>query len=201
MALKPTNDPLAVMRRAADAERRATQTALDAGGTQPEQVVRKLRQTVEQQGILLDQVVALFNRMPQNDGRQVDTSGWSIDTPPVGGAWVTVATATIPRPSTMNRAAVMAVATAAATTSDTLYAAAVRGRILINGVASAEREGTLESLAAAVRTSLNAGFFHELVGLGGSSVTVQLQLRGRYNEYPATNTASLSVSVGFSRVG
>lgn len=198
--LKPTNNALDVMRRDLESERRERDAALNAGGTQPEQVVRKLREAVEQQGVLLNQMVELFNRMPQNDGRQVDVSGWSIDTPPANGAWTTVATATIPRPANMNRAAVMAVATASAIT-ETAYPGAIQGRILINGVASAANVGALETLASNSRSSLNMGFFHELSGLGGANVSVQLQLRGRYNDFPASNVASLSASIGFTRIG
>lgn len=199
MALKPTNDPLAVMRRAADAERRETNAALEAGGTQPEQVVRKLRATVEQQGILLDQIIELFNRMPLNDGRQVDQSGWSIDSPAATGAWTTVATAEINRPANMNRVAVSCVGTASAT-SQNVYESAMQARILVNGAASVPREGTIEQLAAVVRSSVNLGFFHEVSPLT-TKLTVELQLRGRYKDFLPTNTASLTVSAGFSKVG
>lgn len=199
--LKPTNNALDVMRRDLESERRERDAALNAGGTQPEQVVRKLRETVEQQGVLLNQMVELFNRMPQNDGRQVDVSGWSIDTPPVGGAWTTVASSSIPRPANMNRAAVTTVGNVSAAAPATTFNSAIQCRILINGVASTAREGTIENLVNTVRSSLSMGFFHELSGLGGASVTVELQARGRFSAYPESNSASLSVSIGFTKIG
>lgn len=200
MTLKPTNRALDVLRRRADEERRARDEALSAGGTQPEQVVRKLRQTVEQQGILLDQLVELFNRLPQNDGRQVDSSGWIVNSPPAAGDFTTVAVSSIPRPPSMNRVSVMAVGNVAAIIDNGGSSGALQGRIVINGVPSQTIEASSEFLGAQMRSVLNTGFFREITGLSGS-VIVELQVRGRMSEFPASNRASLSVSVGFTRVG
>lgn len=198
----PTTDPWAAIKQRQAREHEAAQEANRPGRTQTFQSVRKLWNAILELRVLVDAMTELFNRMPQNDGAQIDTTGWSIDTPPVGGAWTTVATATINRPATTNRAAVMAVgAIAASADSGEFGNFAAQARILINGVPSVETEGTVEVLVNTVRTSVNLGFFHELVALTGPTVTIELQARGRYSDYPVTNRASLSVSVGFTRVG
>ena len=196
--LKPTNDPLDVMRRNQTTAKKATDTALDASGTQPEQVVRKLRAQVAALEVVVEQMVELFNRMPQNDGRQVDETGWTTIEPPT---WTTVASATIPRPGQTNRAAVMAVGLVAGM-RDALpaYLASISARILINGVQSTVTPGTGSISTGTYFGSVNIGFFHELSGLG-SDVVVELQVLGAFNMIPAQNRASLSVSVGFTKVG
>lgn len=198
----PTSDPWAAIKARQQAEHEASQEANRPGKTQTFQSVRKLWNAILELRTLVDQMVTLFNRMPQNGGAQIDRSGWSIDTPPANGAWTTVASASIPRPANMNRGAVTTVGNVSATATPGSFGhSAIQCRILINGVASTVREGTLETLASTVRSSLSMGFFHELTGLGGAAVTVELQARGRYSDFPASNLASLSVSIGFTRVG
>ena len=198
----PTSDPWAAIKARQQAEHDASQEANRPGKTQTFQSVRKLWNAILELRTLVDQMVTLFNRMPQNGGAQIDRSEWSVDTPPVGGEWSTVASASIQRPDNMNRAAVTTVGNVSATAQAGQFGnSAIQCRILINGVTSTAREGTIELLVNTVRSSLSMGFFHELTGLGGAAVTVELQARGRYSDFPASNLASLSVSIGFTRVG
>lgn len=195
----PTTDPWDAIKARQEREHEAAQEANRPGRTQTFQSVRKLWNAILDLQTLVQEMVTLFNRMPQNDGRQIDTSGWSVNTPPAGGAWTTVATATIPRPANMNRVALMAIGTAASVIDNGGLSGAMQGRIVIAGTASNAIEGSSEYGASQMRSALNMGHFREFAP--GTSVVVQLQLRGRMAEFPSSNVASLSVSAGFTRVG
>lgn len=195
----PTTDPWDAIKQRQQREHEASQEANRPGRTQTFQSVRKLWNAILELRVLVDNMTALFNRMPQNDGRQVDTSGWSVNTPPAAGSWTTIASATIPRPANMNRVSVMAVGTAAAIINDGGASGAMQARIVIAGTASAVTEGSLEYLASQVRSAVNMGYFREFAP--GTNVVVQFQVRGRMSEFPGSNRASLSVSAGFTRVG
>lgn len=195
----PTTDPWDAIKQRQQREHEAAQEANRPGRTQTFQSVRKLWNAILELRVLVDNMTALFNRMPQNDGAQVDTSGWSVDTPPVGGAWTTVASATIQRPENMNRVALMAIGTAASVIDNGGLSGAMQGRIVIAGTASNAIEGSSEYGASQMRSALNMGHFREFAP--GASVVVEFQLRGRMSEFPGSNVASLSVSAGFTRVG
>lgn len=197
--LRPTNDPIQVMRRANDDAEKAARRAQEAGGTEAFQAVRKIQQQIKDVIEVQEQMIELFNAMPQNDGRQVDKSGWSVNQPPATGSWSTVAAASIPRPSKMNRVAVSVVATASGVLNQG-SSGALQGRVLINGVASEEREGAMELLASRERCTLQMAFFREVTGLK-SGVSVEFQVRGRYSEFAPSNNAALTISAGFTRVG
>lgn len=195
----PTTDPWDAIKQRQQREHEASQEANRPGRTQTFQSVRKLWNAILELRVLVDNMTTLFNRMPQNDGAQVDTSGWSINTPPAAGDFTTVASATITRPANMNRVAIMAVATAAAVIDNGGVSGAMQGRILIAGVSSEIIEASSEYGASQMRSALNTGLFREFAP--GSTIVVQLQLRGRMSQFPASNRASLSVSAGFTRVG
>lgn len=169
-------------------------------GTEKNRSLLKLQEAVSLLEVQQEQLQQLFNRMPQNAGMQRDTTGWSVNTPPATGSWTTVATVTLARPANMNRVAVTAVASASAIVNSDAFGQAMQSRIVINGTASVVVEGSVETLSSVYRTHAQQGFFREISDLT-SGVTVQFQVRGRMSEYASSNTASLTVSAGFTRVG
>lgn len=197
--LKPTNDPIDVLRRRVDNADKAAQEAVRAGGTEAFQAVRKIERQVAEMRQVQDDMISLFNSMPQNDGRQENATGWSIDEAPAAGTWRTVAAATIPRPANMNRVAVMASGNAAGIINNAGSSGSPQGRIVIDGTAATATEGTSEYRGQQVRGVIQTSYFREFAP--GSTVLVELQVRGRMSEFAASNTAALTVSAGFTRVG
>lgn len=197
--LKPTNDPIEVMRRKTDEALNAAIEAGRAGGTESFQAVRKVQQQVAHVEQVQRDMIRLFNAMPQNDGRQVDRIGWSVDTPPAAGDWTTVASAEIDRPVNMNRVAVMVTGNASGVINNAGSSGSPQMRLVIDGIASAGSEGSSELRGSTVRGVMQASFFREYEP--ASKVNVQLQVRGRMSEFAASNVASLTVSAGFTRVG
>lgn len=187
MALKPTNNPLDVMRREQAQLTRETQSAFDAGGTQPFQAVRKLQAQIAE---LRDVII----RMPWNDGDQVDVTSWGTASPPV--QWVTVASMTIPRPEDKTRAVVSARGFITAIASGS--ALAFRSRLVINGEPSVFFDGSVEG-SAITRSVSYPSFVREIAGLV-APVSVQLQTNDVSGMYEFDQRASLSVTVAFSTV-
>ncbi|ABR10482.1 hypothetical protein MPMin1_gp52 [Microbacterium phage Min1] len=190
--LKPTNDPIAVARRRQEEAERVNREALAANGSQPAQGLRKLMAMVQQ---ILDLVL----RMPWNDGRQVDTDGWSLTDP---GTWKTVASTTIPRPADKTRVVVSVNADVTALTTISEFGrSAFDTRIVINGVESGVKVGAMEPPGVQYqRCTAYPAFVREIAGLAGE-VTVELQARGTpYSAITSSNKASLSVVAGFSRI-
>lgn len=154
------------------------------------------QQSLTNQQTLLTQLV---NSMPRNSGGQARNTNWSINTAPTNGAWTTVSSVTVTVPAgNLNRVAVTAWGNASATSSN-VYESAMQARIVIAGTGSSAFEGTIETLAATVRSTVNASYFREFAVSGNVQVT--LQVRGRYNSFPATNVSNLTVSAGFTQVG
>lgn len=197
--LKPTGDSIQVMRRAMDDARREAEEASRAGGTEAFQAVRKIRQQIADMEAVQADMIRLFNAMPLNDGRQVDRTGWSVDTAPATGAWTTVASGTITRPANMNRVAVTAIGNAAGIINAAGLSGSPQVRLVIAGTASSPTEGSSEIRGQTVRGVMQASFFREFAP--ATSVTVELQVRGRMSEFSASNTASMTISAGFTRVG
>lgn len=195
----PTNDPWDAINQRREKEHQLSEEANRPGRTQTFQSVRKLWNAILDLRTIVDQLVELFNRMPQNDGRQEDTSGWSVNTPPAAGEWTTVATASIPRPDNMNRVAVMATANVAAIINDGGSSGGLQARLVISGSESQAVEGSAEYRGQQMRSAAGVGFFREFAP--SSVVTVDLQVRGRMSQFTASNVAALSVSAGFTRVG
>ena len=199
MALKPTNDPIEVMRRNADQAVADARRAAQAGGTEAFQAVRKIERQIVEMRSVQENMISLFNAMPQNDGRQVDRSGWSVNTPPAAGEWTTIASASIPKPGSMNRVAVFAVANVAGIIDNAGSSGAPQARIVISDTAGSIAEGSTEFRGQQVRAAVQASFFREFSP--GTNVVVELQVRGRMSEFAASNVAGLTVSAGFTRVG
>lgn len=183
--LKPTNDPLAVMRRQEIQAERETRASLDAGGTQSFQAVRKLQAQLEE-------VRELVIRLPQTEGRQVEVSNW---TPP--GTWTTIAQTVIPRPADKTRVVISATGfvTAIAPSEQLGF----RTRIVVNGVASLFFDGSAEGSSFLTRSVSYPSFVREIAPLAAANVTVQLQLMVAA-EYTNDRRATLSVLAGFSTI-
>ena len=197
--LKPTGDSILVMRRSMEDTRREAEEASRAGGTEAFQAVRKIRQQISAMEAVQADMIRLFNAMPLNDGRQVDRSGWSVDTAPAAGAWTTIVSGTITRPPNMNRVAVTAIGNASGIINAAGASGSPQVRLVIAGTASAMSEGASEYRGQTVRGIMQASFFREFAP--GASVLVELQVRGRMSEFASSNIASLTISAGFTRVG
>lgn len=188
--LKPTNDPLQVMKRSISDSDRARRDAARAGGTQPFQTTRKMQQQI-------DDLRELVLRLPTNEGRQVSESGFSLNgsTQP----WRTIASVSIPRPAQMTRVVVQASAAVSAIAPG--FPVGFDTRLIINGTESSVMVAVVESGSNQyARGSAYPTFVREISGLAGS-VNVQLQGRGfTWDAFPEQNTANLSVMAGFTTV-
>lgn len=198
----PTTDPWDAIKQRQQREHEAAQEANRPGRTQTFQSVRKLWNAILELRTLVDQMVELFNRMPQNGGAQVDEAGFNL---PVL-TWVKVAEATIPRPSVTNRAAVTVTVVAAINGRPSpILQPLMQGRIRINGfdgepVKLATVYGRSTSEVATCRGSF--GLFHELTSLTQDvKVELWLHLASMEELFTIDSQAALSVSVGFTRVG
>lgn len=191
--LKPTNDPLMVMKRREAQAAKETRESLGAAGTQPFQTVRKLQQQI-------DDLTAFVNAIPQIESGQVDKTGWTINTPPEVGPWKTVASVTVPRPAGRTRAVVQGIVNASGVEDlDQFGNYAMQGRILIGGAGSRTFVGTLETGANTVRSSLSMSNIRDFT-TSATNITVTVQLRGRYHSYSSSNVASLSVQASFTQL-
>lgn len=183
--LRPTNDPMDVMRREQAKLARDLRDANAADGTQNYQAVRKLEAAVSE-------IRELVIRMPTNDGRQIETDDWRG-----GSGWRTVLSTSIPRPSDKSRVVVSATGFLTAIAGGDLLA--FTSRIVVNGVPSIEFIGTVEGSAFITRSTSYPSFVREISPLTASSVSVQLQV-GAPAAYDADTRASLSVMAGFSTI-
>lgn len=183
--LRPTNDPLDVMRRAEADAARQTRQALAPGGTQNYQAVRNLKAA-------LDEIRELVIRMPTNDGRQVDSTDWRAR----GAGWTTILSTSIPRPQDKSRVVVSANGFASGVAGDVL---AFRSRILISGTSSPEFIGSAEGSAFITRSASYPSFVREIAPLTAASVMIQLQVTDAA-AYDIDTRASLSVLAGFSTI-
>lgn len=177
----------------------AQQEALQVAQEELEIQQRELSVQQSQLDAQQESLLMLVSSLPRNDGFQERSTGWSIDTAPVGGSWTTVATGSVSVPNNMTRVAVTAWGNASATSSN-VYESAMQARIVVSGTGSPEVEGMMETLASTVRSSVHVAFFREFSVVGASSVTVNLQVRGRYDDFSATNVANLTVGAGFTAV-
>lgn len=187
----PTNNAWDAIKARQQREVEAAEEANRAGGTQTFQSVRKLWNAILELRVIVDNIVDLFRRMPQNDGRQLESDSWTAQT----GEFVVLRT-TIPRPANMNRVVVSANAFVSAMTPGS--ALGLRARLFINGVASVEFIGTVVGSAITTSTTYPS-LVREISGLS-SSVTVELRLSAA-SMYTNDQRATLSVTAGFSRVG
>lgn len=185
MALKPTNNPIEVMRRETAQLNREAQVALEAGGTQPFQAVRKLRAQI-------DELRELVVRLPQNEGRQVDVEDFTPSSD-----WATIAQTVIPRPADKTRVVVSATGYVTAVAPGDYLG--FRSRIVINGAASTLFEGSVEGSSFLTRSVTYPSFMREIAPLTASNVTVQLQISVA-SQYTNARKASLSVLAGFSTI-
>lgn len=184
--LKPTNDPLAVMRRQEMQASREARAALDAGGTQPFQAVRKLEAQITE-------LRELVLRLPQNEGRNVTVDSWAV-----AGPWTTIATVAIPRPDVMTRVVVSVNSSARAMGSGNLLA--FTARLVINGEASPDFKGAIQDSGAFTTSVSYPSFVREMSGMTASEVTVALQLNSTASLYAYDKLATLSVLAGFSTI-
>lgn len=187
----PTTDPWAAIKQREAREHEAAQEANRPGRTQTFQSVRKLWNAILELRALVLNMTELFNRLPQNDGRQLETDSW---TPP--SSWTTILSTTIPRPANMNRVVVSANAFVSALASGS--ALGFRARLVINGETSIEFIGTVVGSAVTTSTAYPS-LVREITALT-APVSVQLQLSGA-GTYQYDQRATLSVTAGFSRVG
>lgn len=183
--LRPTNDPIDMMRRQQAEMAREMRESQGASGTENYQTVRRLKAQV-------DAMQELIIRMPTYEGRQVDVDSW---TPPTSG-WKTIASATIPRPADKTRVVVSANGFITALASSQVLG--FRARIMVNGVASEFMDGTVEGSTFLTRSSAFPSFVREIAPLT-TSVTVQLQISAA-GTYTSDQRASLSVLAGFSTI-
>ncbi|WP_030147675.1 hypothetical protein [Mycetocola saprophilus] len=191
--LKPTNDPLELLRRRQADEAKSTREALGASGTQPFQAVRKLKQQIEE-------LTQFVNAIPQIVSGQANVSGWSVDTPPEAGDWTTVASVVLRRPEGRSRAVVQGIVNASAVQDTSEFGNfAMKGRIVIAGAASPNADGSLEPAASTTRSTLSLSHIRDFTTTA-STVQVDIQIRGRYSNYPASNAASLSVQASFTQI-
>ena len=184
--LKPTNDPLAVMRRQEMQASREARAALDAGGTEPFQAVRKLEAQITE-------LRELVLRLPQNEGRNVTVDSWSVS-----GAWTTITSISIPRPEVMTRVVVSATSSVRAMGSGDLLA--FGARLVVNGEASAEFKGAIQDSGVFTTSVSYPSFVREIASMTASNVTVQLQVNIAANPYEFDKLATLSVLAGFSTI-
>lgn len=126
MGLKPTNDPLQVMRRESALAARELQAASEAGGTQPFQAVRKLEAQIRE-------LAAVVAAIPITYAAESVGGGFTPT-----GAWQTVASLAISAPDGRDRAAVAASAMVSVAWSAPGGNAwpVVSARLLIGGTAS-----------------------------------------------------------------
>jgi hypothetical protein len=191
--LKPTNDPIQVMKRKQATEALATREALGAAGTQPFQAVRKLKQQIED-------LTLFVNAIPQIVSGQANVEGWTVDSPPETGDWKTVATVRLTRPEGRSRAVVQGIVNASGVQNTDQYGNfALQGRLIIAGAASPALVGALEPAASTSRSTLTMSHIRDF-NTSAASVLVEVQLRGRYDDYPASNVVSLSVQASFTQV-
>lgn len=195
-AVEQTRSSVETLRQDFLSNNRSLAGQLGVVGRQIEELSLQQQELESQQNSL----VLLFNSLPRNDGAQQRDTGWSVDTAPTTGAWTTVSSASISVPDGVNRAAVTSWGSASATSSN-VYESAMQARIVVSGTGSSPFEGMMETLASTVRCTVNASYFREFSVSPGDSVAVQLQVRGRYSGFPASNVSNLTVSVGFTRVG
>lgn len=197
----PTNDPWAAIRAKQQAQHDEAQEANRPGKTQTFQSVRKLWNAILELRTLVEEMVRLFRIMPWNDGGQDDAKGFNLPSL----EWTKVATVVVPRPSDKNRANVSVVALASVLGKrNPLFNPILWGRIVVNGAAG-ENMRLTTTVQPGETTSNCAGTFglaREVTGLR-SPITVELWLRLDLMEelYPINSVASLSVTVGFTRVG
>ncbi|RRD61624.1 hypothetical protein [Leucobacter sp. OH1287] len=187
-----TNDPFAVERRRREDAARAAREAVTATGTETFQAVRKLQ---EQVNSLADFVA----RLPSNVGAQVNETNFSVTD---ANVWKSVASTQIVTPPNKSRVVVQAVANATVIAHGVAAGleSEVEARLLINGVAGEPVRGSISLFARTYGSNAQLAFVREIAPLAGN-VAVELQLKGtRFNAYPSSNTAALSVMAGFSTV-
>lgn len=197
----PTTDPWDAIKQRQQREHEAAQEANRPGRTQTFQSVRKLWNAILELRVLVLEMVDLVQRMPWNDGAQKDVTGF--DLAPL--TWVKVADVTIARPTDKNRANVSAVALASILgTPNSTFNPLMQGRIRVNGVDGEELPLTTSIMpgGGVAKCAGTFGLSRELNGLT-QPVVVELWLRQQFMDSLSTvdSFASLSVSVGFTRVG
>ena len=191
MGLKPTNDPLQVIkRRISDAELEARR-AQETGGTESFQAVRKLQQQIEdlrQQQEALEQLVLAI---PVTVADEATDSGWTPTE-----SWVTVSTVVIPRPAGKTKCEVMAVAGVSGNWSADSVTSwpACAARVVINGVAGPTMP-LAQGISAASETASGrvSGTATRAASITGSGdVTVEVQVAIIAWVVPGSHTPSFS---------
>lgn len=185
MVLKPTNDPLEVMRRDAVEAARKLQSASEAGGTQPFQAVRKLQAQIRE----LAEVVAAI---PISFADETVGGGFTPN-----GSWQTVASLTITAPDGRDSATASAAAMVTVAWSAPAGNAwpVVSARILIGGNASVAiplARGIQDS-GSSVTALASATLMSARQLTGDVTVAVQVAITGWIGD--GTQSASFSNGV------